>query len=98
MNCMLAGGKLCFWCRGENATYRVDQKDAQLVLESRDKELLLQAAANRFFEFFIFDFCFQVCNFACCLGYLLHILHLAARLHLLPAVCLRLRSPPWQCQ
>ena len=52
--------RACFWCRGDDANYIIEEKDALLVSESRDKELQLQAAASRFMEFYIFDFCFNV--------------------------------------
>ena len=51
--------KECFWCRREGANFVIDEKDTMLVMESRDKEAQLQAAASRFMEFFVFDFCFS---------------------------------------
>jgi len=59
------GKEQCFWCRGKNPNLVTDYQaqDNELVHNSKHKEDALQAAASRFMDFYLFEFCFHPLRF-----------------------------------
>ncbi len=59
------GKDQCFWCRGKNPDLitTFQEQDNELVHKSKHKEGALQAAASRFMDFYLFEFCFNPLRF-----------------------------------